>query len=232
MKYIFTYQGLGDLIDCNGMVRYFQKIKNQKLHVFVKARNFKLISYMYRDNPDIVLIEIPGEDEIKEVSTYLKNNAQEGFECINIGHGLDVSQMMHSSGKNCWEIFYQIAKIPDNIRYKMFYLERDHKEEDRVFQKLTNNEPYIFVHDDPSRNVNINPNTSLRIVKNDITENPFHFIKLFENAQEIHCMESSIKSIIDSYNLNGKPLYFYSLKDHPYFKGAPIGKTNNKWITV
>jgi hypothetical protein len=143
---------------------------------------------------------------------------------------------MHSSGKNCWEIFYELAKVPYNIRYKMFYLERDLNEEDRIVNKLTNGEDYIFVHDDPSRGFVIDNEmlskvtdiSKIKIIKNDITENPFHFISLFQKAKEIHCMESSLKSIIDSYDMGNKPLYF-----HRSLRKAPIGdKTLNKWITI
>ena len=56
---IHHHLGLGDHLDCNGMVRYF--LKNgpfDKVHVFSKSNYYDMIEYMYRDEKNIVVINV------------------------------------------------------------------------------------------------------------------------------------------------------------------------------
>ena len=90
-------------------------------------------------------------------------------------------------------------------------------------------EPFAFVHDDKERGFVIEPehvDSKLKIIKNDPTENVFHFAKIIEEAEEIHCMESVYKSLVDVLNPNGK-LYFHD------FRGHPLGEEGEKkWKVI
>ena len=44
--------------------------------------------------------------------------------------------------------------------------------------------------------------TGYKIIENDIKYNVFDLLYLFENAEDIHLMQSSIKDLINSYVLN------------------------------
>ena len=51
---IHHHLGLGDHIDCNGMVRYFSELYNENMiQIFSKPQYFEMIEYMYRDNDRI-----------------------------------------------------------------------------------------------------------------------------------------------------------------------------------
>ena len=56
---IHHHLGLGDHFDMNGMVRNYLK-EYDKVHIFSKSNYYKMIDYMYRDEDNIVVVEIPG----------------------------------------------------------------------------------------------------------------------------------------------------------------------------
>ena len=88
----------------------------------------------------------------------------------------------------------------------------------------------MFVHDDPERGFTVDRkyilNQDLIEVQNDMSENAFHFLKVLEEAQEIHCMESSFKSLIDFYAQTDK-LFYHDFRDHPLGNHA-----NKKWEII
>ena len=88
----------------------------------------------------------------------------------------------------------------------------------------------VFVHDDVENGYPINVDTDLNIVKNDITKNFFYFGKLFENAKEIHCMESSIRCLLEFYDLSGVELYCYK-RLRGVLPGDAVG-TRQNWKMV
>jgi hypothetical protein len=86
------------------------------------------------------------------------------------------------------------------------------------------------MHDDKDRGFELNRNhfldKNLNIVENDMNENIFNFIKIIEDAEEIHCMESSFKSLIDIYATTENIFY------HD-FRNQPLGtRTNKKWRVI
>jgi plasmid rolling circle replication initiator protein Rep len=88
----------------------------------------------------------------------------------------------------------------------------------------------MFVHDEPSLGYNItkieNPN-NLKIIKNDTTESIFNMIGIMENASEIHCMESSIRCLIDHLPNINCPLHLHKIRDH-----GLVSTTKSKWISI
>ena len=52
--YIHHHLGLGDHLDCNGMVRYIlEHSDHDQVYVFSKSNYFSMIEYMYRDTDKI-----------------------------------------------------------------------------------------------------------------------------------------------------------------------------------
>lgn len=231
--YVHTHLGLGDSLDLNGMIRLFAK-QYDKVCVFAKNKYFKIVKYMYRDSDKIEVIPIPCDDEYMEVGRFLRNNNIKKF--LSVGHQNYPWGKEKELGLGCAEIFYKQVGIPFEKRFTEFYVERDKKEEERVYNKLNpNNEEYVFVHDDPSRGYEIDEKKVLqlygkkvKIIRNDITENIFHFMKILEEAKQIHMMESSFKSIVE----------ILPIRDHIYFhdfrQGASsfLGKTRQNFIKV
>ena len=158
------------------------------------------------------------------------------------------------------ESFFKAAGIPYRAKFDNFYVQREEEEEDRVYQKLNpDNEKYIFVHDfyrhprhrrvpDIEAKIHTRFNEPIKVIRNDPSENPFHQIKLYEKAEEIHCMSSSIMILIDSMaaspmetTLHKKPkfLHWYvrkraAIKNHgeQYFGSNWNVIYNRDWGTV
>ena len=74
---IHHHQGLGDHMDCNGLVRYIlEKGSYDKVHVFSKSNYYDMIEYMYRDNENIVVAKIDKNgNEIEQAIEYYKNSS-------------------------------------------------------------------------------------------------------------------------------------------------------------
>jgi hypothetical protein len=210
---IYHHLGLGDCIESNGIVRHYSNLYD-KVFVFSKKRFEEIMKYMYSDIPNVEIVTINSDiyhTEKQEVSDFMRNHTN----LLLIGHDFYFNRLQHYSDLqySCSEAFYDIAGLDYRLKYENFYFPRDNKEEDRVFKKLNpNNEKYIFVHDDPSRGFEIKINSNYKIIKNDVSENIFYMLKILENAEEIHCMSSSILCLIDclSEKIQFKELLLYS----------------------
>ena len=233
---IHHHQGLGDHFDMNGMVRNYLKDYN-KVHVFAKSNYYGMIEHMYRDQDAIKVIKIPkNANEVEFAENYYREN-KDCTKFLRIGFENYPFHEEHLYNKNCWEFFYEQVNVPYNIHTDMFYVQRDPEEENKLMKELNpNNKKYIFIHEDKERGFELNRNhfldKTLLTIGNDNTKNIFHFIKIIENAQEIHCMESSFKSLIDVYATTDNIFHHDLRKDHNG-NGHPIGTRNNKkWKVV
>ena len=216
---IHHHLGLGDHIDCNGMVRYLLN-QFEEIDVFAKKHYAPMIAYMYRDKPNIKVVPVEG-NEYKFVYDYMKQYPNCDF--LRVGHEHYIDQ----KGKNCWEIFYEQLNLPLDVKFDEFYIESDTEEENRVFNKLNpSGENFIFVHNESSEGrVDLNHRDDIIVVGNDVTENVFHFSKVIREAKEIHLIESSFKSIVEHFPTKGE-LFFHE------FGGHPLGKTKKNWKVV
>jgi hypothetical protein len=208
MKYIYHHLGLGDHIICNGMVRYFCDL-NQEVGLFCHSHYYELVKYMYRDLKNLKIFKFDTESEIRNY--ILKNNISSDLLLIGFG---ELQKYLEFTTFD--KAFYKIAGLEFDIRFNKFYLKRDLIEEDKVYKTLNpNNEKYIFVHDDPNRGFNINVDTDLKIIRNDCKFNIFNYLKILENAEEIHYMQSSFADLINSYKLNAKLYLHKYVREYP-----------------
>jgi hypothetical protein len=200
MKYIFHHLGLGDHIICNGMVRNYKQIYG-KVTVFCKPHNFKNVEYMYRDDDNIIVLPI---GEVWDIDSYiLTNNIEKDTIRITADYSCSTFD----------ESFYKQAGIPFEFRYSKFKFLRDLDKEEEIYHKLNpKNEKYIFVHDDFNRGFLIDNNkhrNDLKIIKNNSDFNVFELMKIYENSEEIHFMESSISALINSYVMEKPKLFLH-----------------------
>lgn len=201
--YIYHHLGLGDHLICNGLVRYLIKQYNLKSpHLVVGESNLSNIKRMYRDKPEINLLPVYRDRNFIEF--YNQNPApifRIGFEkCRN--RDFDKS-------------FYDSVSVPFEERWKSWYVERDHIQEDKLFKELKIDGDYIFVHDQSSvgkYDLNISSNLrQIRPIKLDCEQSIFDWIKVIENAKEVHVISSSFVHLINSLKLNNS-LYFHNIK--------------------
>ena len=141
------------------------------------------------------------------------------------GHGY--MNMRSAIKRSCDVYFYEIAGVSYEERFDGFRIDRDTKEEQRVFEKLNPlGEDYIFIHDDTERGFIIDIESDYKIIRNDITESVFHYGKVIENAKEFHCIESCIRCYSEHLDTKNIPLYHHnSIRPN-------ILSSRKKWIIV
>jgi hypothetical protein len=104
------------------------------------------------------------------------------------------------------ENFYMQAGVNLSERWDSFKIERDYERESQLFDLLVPKDgPYIFLHEDPTRNFIIDRTKlpiNIPIVKPDPSLSKqftvFDYLKIIENSTEIHCIESSFCALIES----------------------------------
>jgi hypothetical protein len=230
---IYHHLGLGDTIECSAIVRKLSE-QYDKVYLFAKSKYKEMISTLYKDlnNLEIICVSDDPSKERQDVNKFFSDNSQ--VERFILGHEnyFTNTALFNHLGITCAEAFYYLARIPYSYKYNGFYLERNLLEEERIYNKLNpNNEKYIFIHDDEKLGFKISADTKLKIIKNDTTENLFHMIKVLENAEEIHCMSSSILCLIDSMieKANFKNLFLhYNVRKFPLTPNY----LNKKWTIL
>lgn len=204
--YIYHHLGLGDHIICNAIVRKYAN-ENDIVYLFVKSHNYDSVQFMYRDLSNVELIT--GDD--KEVKKFLnKNNIKNilkiGFENLDI-------KLIHFE-----KSFYKQVGIDFEKRWTDFFVQRDNLREDELYNSYNINENYVFLHDDEERGFKINEkhivNKDLRTIKpiKSLTSNIFDYLKILENATEIHCIDSSFKLISDSINIKSNLIFYHLIR--------------------
>lgn len=209
---IHHHMGVGDSIICNGLVRSLLTNSSYFSDIIVCswAHNQKTIKRMYDDDNRIHVLPISeNTDEVLAVNNFVNENKICNF--IRCGFGLGDNLIALGLAKTFDEAFYLCVGVPYENQWKQFYYRRDFDKEESVLKKLNpTNEPFMFVHDAPYRGYTLdvpNPN-GFKVIKNDMSESIFDMGRLLESAQEIHCMESSFRVLIDHLPVTC-PLYFY-----------------------
>jgi hypothetical protein len=225
---VYHHLGLGDHIICNGLVRRLCT-SHDKVYCFVKRRYASSVSFMYRDEPKIQLIPVEADWEVP-----LRTNKR--IRLIKIGF-----EKLDRASSNFDEDFYRQLGFDFSIRWNNFYIERDYEIECELFRKLNpSKKPYVFVHDDPSRGLVADLSLirkDLKMIRaSDYSGNNqfqkytlFHWILTLQKSEEIHCMDSSFKCLVESLSiLEDKKLFF-----HRYIKGRhEICSTRKRWTVV
>jgi len=201
MIYLGHHLGLGDHIICNAIVREYSK--RGDLTIFCKEQYYESIYFLHRDLKNLHIVKVKEHSDIFE---FLRDKDSNSI--IIIGYG----------GKN-WpypnmtynENFYLQAGISFEKRWTSFYFERDIERENKLFDSLNINQPYIVLHEDKTRNYVIDrmfvKNRNIISIDISLTNNIFDYYKVFENAEEIHVIESCFLFLIDSIELKNKPLF-------------------------
>lgn len=168
------------------------------------------VSRMYRDLEGMQFLEVDNQGKKADL---LDKAPPENF--MKIGFG---NLQRFISGCNFDEAFYRQCGMDFSTRWDAFHYERDSQSEQALDALIGPRKSYIFVHDDSSRGFRIDEKylkgTVLRPHKlHGYTL--FDYLYLLEHAQEIHCMDSSFKLMVDSFSCFGnKDLYY-----HTYVRG-------------
>jgi len=217
MKYIYHSLGLGDHIICNGLVRHIKEIEGC-VSLFCIPQCYDNVKYMFRDDENIKILAI-GDDKLTQ-NYILENNLQNDLILTNLCYGLeniDLSNrifkrinyfdlMKNFECETFDKLYYKMLKVPFNIRFDNFFLERNYSLENDICKILNpNNEKYIFVHNVDKNKIR----NDLKIIENPIEYNVFDLLTLIENAEEVHLMESSIKNLVNSIKMDKPKIFFH-----------------------
>ena len=243
---IYTHQGMGDQIECNGLVRDICKngirgVKYNHVEIVVKETHTDTVEFMYRDEPKIKKVHIIPDDVswdyAREYAWVTGMAEDQGTDICMVGHREYFDNIPHfqKNQQVAGQAFYALVELPWSDRIDKFHVERDYEQEQRVFEKLNpDNEKYIFVHDGIDKGFALAPHlmpTEFKVIKNDPTENIFYMLKILENAEEIHCMSSSYLCLIDSFH---KVINFKNLVYHWYVRKVLLTPdylfANWKWV--
>ena len=225
---VHHHLGMGDHIICNGMVRKIAS-NYDSVSLIVLDYNMKSVVRMFDDTTNIKIIPIPSTGWTNEIH-YVNAWVFRFPEIKRIG-------IPGPSERKCDKFdaeLYRSAGIDHSFRWSGFSFRRDEKDEQDAYEMLVgdNKEPYIFVHDDPSRGFHLNLETNgVRVVKNDPRINIFSLIKVLEGAKEIHVMESSISALIEHLpSIRDEQLFYHpEVRNYSSFLQAT---TKRNWRVV
>ena len=164
---VYTHQGMGDQIECNGLVRDICEhgvrfaplrvlsdrigIEYDYVDLIAKELYVEGVEFMYRDVPNIRKIHvIPDEfswDYTLEFAWVIKMAQAQGIDLCQVGHKeyFDNLSYFTKRQQTTGQVFYALMGLPWSDRIDKFHIERDYEQEQRVFEKLNpNNEKYIF----------------------------------------------------------------------------------------
>ena len=225
---IHHHLGLGDYINCNGMVNYLSR-NFHRVIIPLKPNYSKMIKYLYKDNPKVEFFEIgdrfsnitkkltssdfdlQANYEYEQIESYSKNN---NLEILRVGHE-----------KLSWPIpksFYDQLNIPFKMSSDLFNPPYDsdknneYEEMLKIIYNLGNSYSLTHLESSMSRyeikDLKLDkPLSFLKIeMETDIYKNIFYYLKVLEKAEEIHVVNSSIFCLADRVKTNGK-LFLHNL---------------------
>ena len=219
MKEMFLCQhlGLGDHIITNGLLRELCK-RYDYIHYPVKYHNAFNIMRMFEDIEEKLIFTPVANDADMLALSRRHNNL------IKLGIFSESSRIQ--KGEYFCQWFYRTANVDYEKRWSSFFIPEN--KENILDLEMTD---YIFVHDDPSRNLHVNkkylnknkvykPNHKLgKNTKYTI----FDYKDIIKNSVEIHCMDSSFACYIDhvdEFRHKNKFVHRYIRKENlnPYYK--------------
>ncbi len=224
------HTSLGDNFICNGIVHTYAEQLCDRLHLPCHQRYYETINCLYQDFDNIIVH--PFHDDWATLESEMFPWAQEkgwpvtriGFENVYYRNLQRVNCPSEFFAVNFDRQFYEQANILFKERYERFTLPKDIPGVNEVYNKLTEGEKdYIIVHRNSSveeeypidlwnwrrNSVGSIPNIKVVEIKMGQTTNMLSYMKLIENAKEIHCVNSSFFCLVDSVCMNIKSKLFY-----------------------
>lgn len=211
--------GLGDSFVLNGMVNHFAD-RSRELHVPAQPKFLKTVEALYQDHPNVKVISMIPDYDIE--NQYVEDNKLSRILRVDL---------LWSNIKNyriipMWDIqLYSHYELSFSLRYTNFRLPKNMDGSVDLYNRLNNNEPYALVHrytgDSPDmipiniedfRKFSNMPDMRIIEIQEGITENMLDYVKLIENAQEIHVVPSSFHCLVDSIKTDAK-LFLHDIRE-------------------
>lgn len=215
---ILGHMGLGDHLYTNGMIRYY--LQTYEVNLLCKKIYHNTLKDLYSDYSEKINI-ISFDSDDKAINFF--NNFNHQYD-LKITFG-DFAPNFMKDSNTFDESFYKQLNIPYEYRWSMFKAP--------IINSIKSPEKkYIFIHDDPERNLCINDkylNNSYLFYKPQKNTNFFSYHEILLNAEEIHCMDSSFAAYVDhipEFKSKKKILHRYIRK----YSRNPFMKNNWEFI--
>ena len=225
VKTIVHHLGLGDQIMLNGMVRHFAETDD--VVIFAKRCHEESVRFMYRDIQDKVEILLVDSTHPREIWSRVKGDViplatygmdDKSWAFMTQGDGSVMTNWAHG--------VYIQAGINPKYMYSKFKVVRDKSKEFTI-----DKDHYIFVHDDSERDQVIDVSTDKFVYKPQSKvldsrheffqcerPNIFEYISVIENADEVHCMNSSYSWMVELMKIGNPNKNFFHLDiAHKYY---------------
>lgn len=181
---------------------------------------------MYRDMGDKISF-IGGMDWHDEFVDFYRIT-HPGINYIRIGF-----EYLNKTSLNFDEAFYEQAGLPFSAKFDDFYIKRDEEIETQLCKEVNpTGEPYIFMHQDKARGFAMNldyiQDKSLKIIEPSKNYLLGHHLKLIEEAQEVHAMDSSFKNLIDCAIKEKENMFYHRYLRDAVTQGRPYWKIIGK----
>jgi len=238
---LYSHLGLGDMICMIGVARYLAT-KYDEVYVVCKHEYYDNVKLFYKDDKDIHII-LNDQLNLKwnPIQSYheLDKETYKDYTPYICGiHSAKNSNLKNEDYKDIPNIFYKQLDIDYNIVKQYFYV--DDYTDSYIEFILENYKNYLFVHDSSSNtkfNLSsklLNENNNLCIINpcnnpydeghiyyqlnKNIQNKPILFFKkIIENADEIHCIDSSFCNFINFLDTsNVKNIYLYPRENRTY----------------
>ena len=194
---------MGDQILCCGMYRSLAD-KRESVIVPTSMTNANSVLQMLGDVSNIKIEVYKWSYENIRMDAHASLLSKVGFDVIRLGYsGKD---FFKDPNKRLDQNFYDQAGVDLSARWDKFKVERNRARERELFDILVpNKNPYIFLHEDPSREFNIDLGRvprGVQIVRPDPARakgfTVFDYLTIIEKSWQIHCIESSFGALIES----------------------------------
>ena len=228
---------LGDSFVLCGMVNHYADRCNE-LHVPADPKFYKTIKTLYQDHPNICVVAMPQDWHSEDL--YVERHQLSRILRIDLVHSIiknfDITPM--------WDIqLYSNYELSFGLRYSNFRLPKHIEGSEELYNELCGGEPYILIHrysNDFPDGAPINipafraagnlPDYRVIEIRDGITDNMMQYVKLIENAQEIHCIPSSFHCLVDSVPTKAR-LFFHDVREKTSM-AINSAWNDNKWIMV
>lgn len=206
--YIASHLGLGDYLICNAIFREVAA-KHKKCVIATKRSYVPTVRRMLSDLPNLKVRALPADRAWDLQTTLADSYEARGYEVLRLGFFGD-DFFREEEGLGFDRNFYRQAGIDFSERWSGFSVPRTPKREAALMERLApKSEPFIFLHEDPSRGFIVNreyltPNLPVITPVHGRGGDFFNYRGIIEAASEIHCIESSFAFFIDSLDVKAE----------------------------
>ena len=253
---LYFHQGWTDIMNCLPLINIYAP-KYKLLYVLVREEARALITFYIRGLRNVSPIFSP-HSHLDSVGwsklVNVKHHNITGFELIaHFDGGRPTTDKYHDAFKHYMDAnsirlpdgrmsipfergFYEPYGLPYSDRVDKFVVYRDPEGEEKIYNSVVKQEPYVCVHNNPEINLFVKPPPGYDIIElNKASDFFFDYIRVLQHAKEIHLIDSSWAGLC--YLLDAKygmfhetPIYVYCYRDFHRMFTEPVKLAN--WTII